>query len=175
MTLDLMRNKENYYGENDIAILSKLEKKLTNVQLQLDSDSSVENAMKLYEETIAYLESHDLAFWRELSEEAYLDFKQAKHLLKKPERFLDKELQEKFIREYPDAADISVDELAKYFNDGCKHSRYPHEFQYSCMMTHYPKALNHLRRNKERQLELKRQEEAAERQREANVFKKLGL
>lgn len=173
--MDLMKRRAEYYGENDELIMSKLEKKLKETQMQIDNDSSVEKAMKLYNETLAYLESHDLAFWRELSEEAYLDFKEAKHLLKKPTRLLDKELEQKFMNENPDVADISVDELAEFFNEGCKHSRYPHEFQYSCMQTHYTKALNHIRSNKARQLELQRQGEMMERQREANMFKRLGL
>lgn len=170
-----MTRREDYYGENDEMIMSKLEKKLKEAQMQIDNDSSVEKALKVYNDTIKYLESHDLAFWRELSEEAYLDYKAAKHLLKKPTRFLDRELEEKFIRENPDVAEISVEELAKYFNEGCLNSRYPHEFQYQCMQTHYIKALSHLRCNAERQLQLKRQEEAIERQREAAMFERLGL
>lgn len=173
--MNIMTRREDYYGENDEVIMSKLEKKLTEAQMQIDNDSSVEKALKVYNDTKSYLESHDLAFWRELSEEAYLDYKEAKHLLKKPTRFLDKELEEKFIRENPDITDISVKELAAYFNEGCQHSRYPHEFQFSCLQTHYTKVLPHLRENKERQLELQRLEEANERQKGANMFKRLGL
>ncbi|ENZ5658079.1 hypothetical protein ACGWYO_002518 [Enterococcus hirae] len=170
-----MTRQADYYYENDFVIMSKLEKKLKEAQMQIDNDSSVEKALALFEETKSYLESHDLAFWSELSEPAYLDYKDAKHLLKKPTRFLDRELEEKFIKENPDITDISVNELAKYFNEGCKHSRYPHEFQYSCMQTHYIKALNHIRRNKEKQCKLQRQAEMIERQKEANMFKRLGL
>lgn len=163
------------YNDKDKLIMGKLEKKLKEAQMQIDNDSSVEKAMKLYEETKSYLESHDIPFWEELTEPAYKDYQQAVHLLKKPTRFLDKELEQKFIKENPDVADISVAELAEYFNEGCQHSRYPHEFQFSCLQTHYPKAHAHIQRNKEKQLQAKRQEEMIERQREANMFKRLGL
>lgn len=170
-----MTRREEYYGANDLLIMSKLEKKLKEVQMQIDNDSSVKKALQLYDDTMKYLESHDLIFWRELSEEAYLDFKQAKHLLKKPTRFLDKELEQNFINEYPDACDVSIDELKEYFNEGCQHSRYPHEFQFSCLQRHYTKAFAHIQANKARQQEKERLAAAEERQAQAKMLKELGL
>ncbi len=173
--IDLMERQEEYYGKYDVEIMSKLEKKLNDIQTQIDSDSDLTKANKLYIKTVDYLKSYDARYWEQLSEPAYLDYQTAVHKLSKPHKDYDKEYCDKWIAKHPGELEINPSEAQAFFEPCCLAGRTPHNFHLGCLRSHLVAVTQHVEENQLAQRRKREEKERKQRTELSNIMNNLGL
>lgn len=173
--IDLMENYEEYKGEYDKEIMTKLEKKLNDIQTQIDNDSDLTKANELYQETIDYLKSYDIKYWERLTEPAYLDYKKAIHKLTKPRIDYDKIYCDKWIAEHPGELEINPSEAQEFFEPCCLAGVTRHNFHLECLRSHLHAVTDHVQENRRIQRKQQEEDERKQQTKLSNVMNDLGL
>lgn len=173
--IDLMENYEEYWGEYDKEIMLKLEKKLNDIQTQIDNDSDLTKSNELYQETIDYLKRYETRYWEQLSEPAYLDYQKAIHKLSKPRVDYDKIYCDEWIAKHPDELEISPSEAQEFFEPCCLAGRTRHNFHLGCLRSHLRAVAQHVDENKRIQQKQQEKEERERQTKLSNVMSDLGL
>ena len=173
--ISLMEHYEDYKGEYDKEIMIKLEKKLNDIQTQINNDSDLTKANELYQETIDYLKSYDIKYWERLTEPAYLDYKKAIHKLTKPRIDYDKIYCDKWIAEHPGELEISPSEAQAFFEPCCLAGRTRHNFHLGCLRSHLNAVTEHIEENRRIQRKQQERDEREQQTKLSNVMSDLGL
>lgn len=173
--IDLMERYEDYYGEYDVKIMNKLEKKLNDIQTQINNDSDLTKSNELYQETIDYLTKYDTKFWEQLSEPAYLDYQKAIHKLAKPRIDYDKIYCDKWIAEHPGELEISPSEAQEFFEPCCLAGRTRHNFHLGCLRSHLNAVTEHIEENRRIQRKQQERDERKQQAKLSNIMSDLGL
>lgn len=173
--ISLMERQEEYYGKYDVEIMTKLEKKLNDIQTQINNKSDLTKANELYIKTVNYLKSYDARYWEQLSEPAYLDYQTAIHKLSKPRIDYDKIYCDKWIAEHADELEINPNEAQAFFEPCCLAGHTRHNFHLGCLKSHLRAVTQHVEENQLAQRR-KREEEARKQRTElSNIMNNLGL
>lgn len=173
--IDLMEHYEDYKGEYDKEIMVKLEKKLNDIQTQINNDSDLTKANELYQETIDYLKSYDIRYWERLTEPAYLDYKKAIHKLTKPRVDYDKIYCDEWIAKHPGELEINPSEAQEFFEPCCLAGVTRHNFHLGCLRAHLHAVTDHVEENRLAKLKKDKQDEREQQTKLSNVMSDLGL
>ncbi len=173
--IDLMENYEEYKGEYDKEIMTKLEKKLNDIQTQIDNDSDLTKANELYQETIDYLKSYDIRFWERLTEPAYLDYQKAIHKLSKPRVDYDKIYCDEWIAKHPGELEINPSEAQEFFEPCCLAGVTRHNFHLECLRSHLHAVTDHVQENRLAKLKKDKANERKQQTKLSSVMNDLGL